>query len=177
MASTAAAQTDERDLPWWLVLIEGIALIIMGIFLLSKPGMTTLIVVQFLGIYWFVVGIFRIISIFIDSSLWGWKLFAGVLGILAGIVVVRHPLWSSAIVGLTLIIVLGIQGIIVGLIGVFQAFKGAGWTAGILGAVSAILGVVLLLNAWVFTFSLPWVLGILALIGGIAAIVAAFRLK
>jgi uncharacterized membrane protein HdeD (DUF308 family) len=177
MASTAVAQTDERDLPWWLVLIEGIALIIMGIFLLSKPGMTTLIVVQFLGIYWFVVGIFRIISIFIDSSLWGWKLFAGVLGILAGIVVVRHPLWSSAIVGLTLIIVLGIQGIIVGLIGVFQAFKGAGWTAGILGAVSAILGVVLLLNAWVFTFSLPWVLGILALIGGIAAIVAAFRLK
>ena len=148
MASTAVAQADERDLPWWLVLIEGIALIILGIFLLAKPGMTSLIVIQFLGIYWFVVGIFKIITIFVDSSLWGWKLFAGILGILAGIVVVRHPLWSTAVVGLTLIIMLGIQGIIVGVIGVFQAFKGAGWATGILGAVSAILGLVLLLNAW-----------------------------
>jgi uncharacterized membrane protein HdeD (DUF308 family) len=171
------ASAEERDLPWWLVLIEGIALIILGLLLLSKPGMTSVIVVQVLGIYWLIVGIFRIIGIFIDRTAWGWKLFAGILGIIAGIIVIQHPLWSTAIVGGTLIILLGIFGIIIGAVSVYQAFKGAGWSTGILGAVSIILGIVLLANRWLFTFSLPWTLGILSIIGGIAAIVAAFRLK
>jgi len=36
------------DVPWWLVLLEGIALVILGILLFASPGMTTLILVQFL---------------------------------------------------------------------------------------------------------------------------------
>lgn len=172
-----SAAVQERELPWWLVLIEGIALLILGIFLLAKPGMTSVIVVQFLGIYWFIAGIFKIIGIFVDSELWGWKLFAGIIGILAGIAVIQHPLWSATIVGNTLIIFLGIGGIIMGGVSLYQAFKGAGLVTGILGVVSVILGIALLLNVWVFTFSLPWVLGILALAGGVATIVASFRLK
>lgn len=172
-----SAAVQERELPWWLVLIEGIALLILGIFLLAKPGMTSVIVVQFLGIYWFIAGIFKIISIFVDSELWGWKLFAGIVGIIAGIAVIQHPLWSTAIVGNTLIVLLGIGGIIMGGVSVYQGFKGAGLVTGILGVVSLILGIALLLNAWAFTFSLPWVLGILALAGGVATIVASFRLK
>jgi uncharacterized membrane protein HdeD (DUF308 family) len=172
-----SAAVQDRELPWWLVLIEGIALLILGIFLLAKPGMTSVIVVQFLGIYWFIAGIFKIISIFVDSELWGWKLFAGIIGILAGIAVIQHPLWSATIVGNTLIILLGIGGIIMGGVSLYQAFKGAGLVTGILGVVSVILGIALLLNVWAFTFSLPWVLGILALAGGVATIVASFRLK
>jgi len=174
MTSTAV---QERELPWWMVFIEGIALVILGILLLAKPGMTSLIVVQFMGIYWFIAGIFKIISIFVDSELWGWKLFAGIVGIAAGIAVIQHPLWSTAVVGNTLIIFLGIGGIIMGGVSIYQGYKGAGVVTGILGVVSLILGIVLLLHAWVFTLSLPWVLGILALAGGIATIVASFRLK
>jgi uncharacterized membrane protein HdeD (DUF308 family) len=81
------------------------------------------------------------------------------------------------VVGNALIIVLGIEGIIIGLVSIVQAFKGAGWGAGILGAISILIGIILLANIWLFTFSLPWVLGILAIIGGIVAIIAAFKLK
>ena len=112
---TAAAQVssdDSQGIPWWLVLLEGISLIILGILLLLKPGMTTIVFIQFLGIYWLVGGLFRIISIFLDSSMWGWKLLGGILGILAGIIVLRHPVWSPFVVGVTLIIIMGIQGII-----------------------------------------------------------------
>ena len=172
-----SAAVQERELPWWLVLIEGISLVILGLFLLSKPGMTSVIVVQFLGIYWFISGIFKIISIFVDSELWGWKLFAGIVGIIAGIVVIQHPLWSTAVVGNTLIVLLGIGGIIMGGVSIYQGYKGAGLTTGILGVISLIMGIVLLLNAWAFTISLPWVLGIFALVGGVATIVAAFRLR
>jgi uncharacterized membrane protein HdeD (DUF308 family) len=175
--SAVSVSQSEPQIPWWLVLLEGIALIIIGLMLLAKPGMTTVIAVQIIGIYWLVGGVFKIISIFLDSSMWGWKLFAGIVGILAGIVILQHPIWSPLVVGGTLVVILGIEGLIYGGISVFQAFKGAGWGVGILGVISILFGILLLANVWVFTFSLPWAIGILSIVGGIVAIVMAFRLK
>jgi len=177
MASAEVSQQEAPLTPWWLILIEGIALIIVGLLLLSQPGMTSIVIVQVLGIYWLIMGIIRIVSIFVDSAQWGWKLFAGILGIIAGIVVIRHPIWSTVLVGNTIIIVLGLTGIVIGVISLFQAFKGAGWGTGILGVISVILGIVLLANVWVLSFSLPVTLGILAIIGGIVAIFGAFRTR
>lgn len=177
MTAAEVARSEDQGVPWWLVLLEGIALTILGILLLLKPGMSTLIFIQFIGIYWLIGGIFKIISIFLDSSMWGWKLFAGILGIIAGVVVLQHPIWSPFIIGATLVIILGIQGLIYGGIGVYQAFKGAGWGSAILGAISILFGIYLLANIGASTLVLPWVVGILAIVGGIAAIVMAFRLK
>ena len=177
MVATFKERAESGDIPWWLVLIEGIALLILGLLLLAKPAMTSVILVQVIGIYWFIAGIFRIIGIFIDSTAWGWKLFAGILGIIAGIIVVRHPLWAPVVAGSALIIILGIEGIIIGAVGIYQAIKGAGWAAGILGAVTLLIGILLLANVWLFTFSLPWAIGILSIIGGILAIILAFRVK
>ena len=101
----------------------------------------------------------------------------GIFGILAGIIVLQHPLWSPLLLGSALIVVLGIQGMIVGVVGLVQAFKGAGWGSAILGLVSILFGLIFLANVLAFTISLPWVIGILALIGGGLAIVAAFRMK
>src|SRR5215203_5919243 len=82
---TAFAQrTEERGLAWWLVLLEGIAAAIIGLFLLTAPGATLFVLIQVLGIFWLVGGIFRIIGIFIDTSLWGWKLIGGAFGIVGG---------------------------------------------------------------------------------------------
>jgi uncharacterized membrane protein HdeD (DUF308 family)/predicted flap endonuclease-1-like 5' DNA nuclease len=177
MASAELTTQDTRTTPWWLILIEGIALIIVGLLLLSQPGMTSVVIVQVLGIYWLIMGIIRIVSIFIDSHQWGWKLFAGVLGIIAGIIVIRHPLWSTVLVANTVIIVLGLTGIVIGAISLYQAFKGAGWGTGILGVISILLGLALLANAWLLSFSLPLTMGILAIVGGIAAIFGAFRVR
>jgi len=168
---------EESGIPWWLVLIEGVALLILGVLLLMNPVETSVIAVQVLGIYWLIAGIFKIISIFMDSSMWGLKLLAGILGIVAGIIVLNHPVISPLLVGSALVIILGIQGIIMGVVGILQAFRGAGWGAGILGAVSLIFGIILLINLWAFTISLPWAIGILAIVGGIAAIIMAFRVK
>jgi uncharacterized membrane protein HdeD (DUF308 family) len=176
-AATTASRSDSPSVPWWLVLIQGIALIVLGLLLLSNTGMTTLILVQLIGIYWLLVGIFKIVSIFFDHTLWGWKLFVGILGMIAGVIVFRHPLWSSAVLGATLVALMGFAGIIIGAVSIYQAFKGAGWGTGILGVVSVILGILLLANIWLFTFSLPWTIGILSIVGGIVALVGAFRQK
>jgi uncharacterized membrane protein HdeD (DUF308 family) len=142
--ATVAASSRESIIPWWAVLIQGIAAIILGILLIVSPRMTTLVLVQFLGIYWLVSGIFDIVAIFVNSTLWGWKLLSGILGILAGIIIIQHPLWSAILIPTTLVIILGIQGIIIGAISLVRAFRGGGWGIGILGIVSIFFGLVLL---------------------------------
>jgi uncharacterized membrane protein HdeD (DUF308 family) len=174
---TTATKDEVAGIPWWLVLIEGIALIIIGVLLLSYPGRTLLIIIQILGIYWIISGIFQLISMFMDHKAWGWKLFAGLLGIVAGIVVLGSPMWSSVIVLATMVIIMGIQGLVYGGIGLYQAFKGGGWGQGILAAISIFFGFILLANVMISAAVLPWVLAIFAIVGGIFAIIAAFKLR
>jgi uncharacterized membrane protein HdeD (DUF308 family) len=172
-----ADRTEETGFPWWLVLLEGIAAAIVGLFLLTAPGATLFVLIQVLGIYWLVGGIFRIISIFIDNSLWGWKLVGGVFGILAGIVVLQHPLWSSVLVPAVYLVVLGIQGLVLGGVSLVMAFRGEGWGVGILGALSLVFGLVMLFNVWIGVAVLPFVLGAFGIVGGVFAVVMAFRMR
>ncbi len=172
-----AAKIEESGIPWWLVLLEGIFAIIIGALLLTNTGMTTVVLVQILGIYWLISGIFSLVSIFLDKTMWGWKLFIGILGIIAGFIVLDHPLWSPLVVGSVLIIILGIQGLVIGIVRIIQAFKGAGWGAGILGVISMLFGIFLLANIFIATLALPTVIGIFAIIGGIVAVIMAFRLR
>lgn len=173
--ASGAFSASKRAVPWWLVLIEGIALIIVGGLFLVNPAQTAVLVTTLLGIYWLIQGIMSLVSMFMDHSAWGWKLISGILGIIAGIIILNHPLWAPAVVGATLIIILGIQGILIGIMQLIMAFQGGGWGLAILGVISIIIGAILLFNVWVATVSLPFVIGIFAVIGGILAIIQAFR--
>jgi uncharacterized membrane protein HdeD (DUF308 family)/predicted flap endonuclease-1-like 5' DNA nuclease len=167
----------ESRMPWWFLLIEGTVAIIVGILLLMNPYKMSVLLVQVLAIYWLIKGIVSIISIFIDHSAWGWKLFIGIVGIIAGYVLIEYPIGGTAVAAQAFIIVLGIQGIIIGIVELVQAFQGGGWGVGILGALTTLIGIWLLANVWASARILPWVLGILAIIGGIVAIVYAVRYK
>lgn len=175
--TTTTASAAPSPIPWWLVLIQGIAALIVGFFLLISPGMTAVVLVSFLGLYWFISGIFGIVSIFIDKTAWGWKLFSGILGIIAGIVILQHPLWSTVLVPTTLVWLLGFLGIIIGVTNLIQAFQGGGWGIGILGVLSILIGFFLVFNPLAGALALPLVLGVFGIVGGIAAIVMAFRLR
>ena len=163
--------------PWWLVLLQGIFAIILGLLLLSAPGMTTLVLIQFLGIYFLIAGVFNLVGIFLDHEMWGWKLFIGILGILAGLLVIQHPLWSGVLIPTTLVFILGLLGLFLGIAGLISAFQGRGWGAGILGGLSLLIGLALLGSPLLGAVALPIVIGLLALVGGISAIVQAFRMK
>lgn len=176
MTATAFAP-QKRAMPWWVTLIQGVALLIIGLLLLTNPGATSVFIVQVIALYWLITGIIQLISIFIDHTAWGWKLFAGIIGIWAGLYLLQHPIGGALAFGFAVIVVVGIQGIILGIVGLIEAFRGAGWGAGILGVISIILGVILLANTAIGVATLPWVLGIFAIVGGIAAMIAAFRFR
>jgi uncharacterized membrane protein HdeD (DUF308 family) len=172
-----AATLETRQAPWWLLLLGGILTVIVGILLLTNPAKTTVVLVWALGLYWVIQGIFTLIGMFMDHSAWGWKLFIGLLSILAGLIVLRNPLVAGVTIPTLLILLLGIQGLIVGIVMLVMAFKGGGWGMGILGVLSIIFGIILIANftAPGATLAFIWAAGILAVAGGAIQIVQSFR--
>ena len=175
--ASAAFGKQERSMPWWIPLIEGIALVIVGILLFTNTRATVVVLSQVLAIYWLISGIMQLVSLFVDRSAWGLKLIAGIIGIWAGTTILQHPLQGTLALGFAIVIILGIQALIMGVVNIIQAFRGAGWGIGLLGIINVIFGLILLGNAAISTALLPWVLGGFAVVGGIAAIVMAFRMK
>jgi uncharacterized membrane protein HdeD (DUF308 family) len=176
-ASSTEAMADAPTFPWWLVLLEGIFAGIFGLLLVTAPAATLLFLVQVFGFYLFIGGIFRLVSIFTDSSSWGWKLVGGLLGIVAGIVVLQHPLLSTVIVPTYVIYIIAFLAIAEGVFEVIAAFQGSGWSLGILGILRILFGIILALNPLLGVIALPFVLGALMLVGGIFAIVVSLRMR
>ena len=165
-----------KQTPWWLLLIGGIASIILGIMLLTSPVKTTNALVLVLAIWWIIQGIFTIIGMFMDHSAWLWKLIIGLLGIVVGVMILRNPIASTFALPAALILLLGIQGLIGGVLALIMGFKGGGLGTIILGILGIILGIVLILN-WTspaMILSLVWVAGIFLVVGGVIQIVKAF---
>ncbi len=170
------AQFDSNS-NWWIVLIYGILSVIVGFLFLFYPLTSLMAFVFVLGIYWLVTGIITLIHMFQDRTAWGWKLFSGVLGIIAGLLVISRPLWATIVVPTVYVIIIAIWGIFMGIIMLIAAFKGAGWGAGIMGALAIFLGIVLLANPLIAATALPFVFGAFALAGGIINLIAAFKMK
>lgn len=177
MATSSNAMSFETHrAPWWLGVIGGAINIILGILLLTTPVKTVLVMVLVLGYYWVFSGIFTLVHMFVDRQAWGWKLFSGVVSLLAGIFILRYPLIGAVAIPAMVILFLGIQGIIVGAISLLMSFKGGGWAAAIMGLLSLIFGLVLVANFANLTtiVSLIWIVAIFSLVGGVFEVVQAF---
>jgi len=174
--TTAAWELETQNHPWWLDLMAGIFNLIVGILLLTNPGKTAVALTWVLGFYWFAQGIVVLVGMFLDPSGWGWKLFSGMLGTIAGIIVMRQPIASAVAIPSIFILLLGIQGLIVGGIALITTFHGGGWATGILAVLSILFGIVLILNyanfGTVLTF--VWIAAFLSTVGGIIQIILAF---
>lgn len=174
-SAPASAFGPSKRVPWWVILLQGVSALILGVLLLLEPKATAVVLIQFLGIWWLVGGIFDIIGMFLDHSAWGWKLISGIIGIIAGIAILNHPLWATVLVPTTLVWLLGIGGVVIGILNLIRAFQGGGWGTGILGILSILFGVYLMTNPLAGALALPIVLGVFGVVGGIAAIVMSFR--
>jgi uncharacterized membrane protein HdeD (DUF308 family) len=162
-------------------LIAGILAVIVGAVLLWAPAKTKvdayLVLVAVLGLYWLIEGILDLVSLFVDHSAWGWKLFTGIISIMAGGYILMYPIAAGVALPRIFVLVLGIWGLMQGIVLLIMAFRGAGWAAGLLGALGVILGITLILNYSVTGMGLAmiWTAAVTGVILGIALIVQAFR--
>jgi uncharacterized membrane protein HdeD (DUF308 family) len=177
MSADNAVWADVKLPPWWLILIEGILLIILGIFFFTSPYQTLVTAVWVLGIWWIIRGIFELVSLIWDRSMWGWKIFAGILGVVAGWILFQQPIGGSLVLSSTMVLLLGFIGLFMGISALIQGFKGAGWGQILLGIFIIIMSIILLMNFRGAAAWMPWAMGLLCLFYGIIAIVNSFRVR
>jgi uncharacterized membrane protein HdeD (DUF308 family) len=178
MTAVSAAPPAQQQSIWWLFLLQGIAAIILGLMLITAPGATLVVMVTFLGFYWLIEGVLAIVHIFVDRTIpWIWSLLIGIVGIAAGILVVRHPLLAALTVPTVLVIILGVQGLIMGALEIVGGFTGGGVGSFILGVINLLIGLLLLSSPAIAALAVPLVFGILLLIEGAGLIIWAFRVR
>ena len=175
--STTAVPSQQSNI-WWVFLLQGFMAIILGLMFLTAPGATLVVLVTFLGFYWLITGVLALVRVFVDRSVpWIWSLLVGIVGILAGIFVLHHPLLAALTVPTALVIILGVQGLIMGVLDIIGGFKGGGFGSFILGAINILVGMLLLGSPIAAALAVPLVFGVLLVVQGVALIVWGFRVR
>ena len=165
---TAETETQKSNITpttWWVILLEGIAAVILGVLLLVSTEKTMTLLTQLLGIYFLFHGILDIVLIFKDKYMWGAKLVSGIIGILAGLIIIRHPLWAPLLV----------TGII-GLRMLLQGFREKSWGYGVIGIFLLVMGILLILNPVVGAVATVNIIAVFGIIGGLTAIILSFTI-
>ena len=168
---------------WWLPLIRGILLFLLGGYALFRPGMTIGALAQVVGIFVIVDGILSIVAgIMGDVPSRGWVIVRGVLEILVGAFVFANPLIVAGVTATFLVYVLAFSAILSGVLEIVAAIQdrkqieGEGWLI-LGGAITVLFGVVLLIAPLSFGLFMVRVLGAFAIFSGVSLIVFAFRLR
>jgi uncharacterized membrane protein HdeD (DUF308 family) len=164
---------------WWLLVVSGVIAIIIGGALLLWPGKTLTVVGFLIGIWMLLFGIMRfLIALFGGDTDGRWVLMiVGVVGIVLGIVVMRNPSETVAII----VLIAAIFWIISGLVDIFRGIgdndiDNRGWViAG--GALAIAAGAVVLLWPAASVLVLAIIAGVFFIVDGVMQIVAGFQVK
>jgi len=170
---------------WWIVLLRGIMLILFGILFQLNPGIALITVMAVIGAFWFVDGIFMVIISMIGHryiNVWGWGIFSGISGILAGLAVMLHPVAGAVFSQFFLVYFMGITAIFKG---VSETYFGLilrkeiknEWAYILAGVISIVLGVFILMNTVADIMALIWMAIILSIVGGILLIIRSYQLN
>ena len=178
MTATAA---QPKGRPWWLTLIMGIAAVVVGGILifgsLTAQARMYLLLVQLVGIWWLADGITTLIYMFIDRRAWGWKLFSGIVGLIAGGWILIYPVYAAIALPRIFLLIIGIWGMVYGVQMIFANLRTRDWGAVVLGVITLVLGLILIANydevGW--GLSLIAIAAWFAFLGGFVVIYRAFR--
>jgi uncharacterized membrane protein HdeD (DUF308 family) len=169
--------TLEKKFANAVFLLGGIISIVFGLLLLFRTEGTIEVIMLLVGLWWLIEGLFKILAIFIDRSQWGWNLFSGILGVIAGLLVLNFPLVGGAVYFSVMVIILGVIGLLFGVVGLVAAFQGGGWKSALFGVVSAIIGLLLMFNALLGAKILIWIFAVLLILQGAIALIAGLMYK
>src|SRR6476469_5148550 len=167
---------------WWVILVRGIILVLLGIAMFAWPKATLLVFVVLFAAYLFVDGIMAIFQGFSqrrDGEPSGWSFAQGVLAILFGIAVLAWP----DTIGKVIIYLIAIWAILAGVTGIAAGFRmkaspGSGWGWFLAwGILALIFGIALIANPAAGILSILWLVALWAIMAGIVFIIASFFVR
>jgi uncharacterized membrane protein HdeD (DUF308 family) len=158
---------------WWIGILYAIFSILFGIVAIFWPGLTLYTLVLLFSAFIIVMGIIGIVHGLVSikrRDTWWMTLVIGMIGLGAGIYLVRHPRLTFA----TFILVVGIALIARGVLSLIEAFidhptsyKVIEYIAG-LAAIA--VGIIIMLQPVAGGVAFVWVLGLYALVIGTIAL-------
>jgi len=167
---------------WWVILVRGIILILLGMAMLIWPRQSVLVFAIIFVAYLLVDGvmpIFQGLSVRKQGQSGTGDFVAGALAIVAGIVILAWPKESGTVIAILVAVwalLAGISGIAGGLALRQQPGSGWGWFVA-WGVLSFLFGVIVLFNPAALLVSLLWLIAIWAIMAGIIFAVASFFVR
>ncbi len=150
---------------WWVLLLVAVCTLAVGVLLLVAPHRTLSTLAVILGIYLLVVGVLWICVGIVVKEVRGAGVWRGVIALIAGAIVIRHPSDSITVLALAFGIFLMVAGVFE-LVAAVEYRERRGWRI-LEGLVDLAVGI--LIVSWpqfgIYTFAI--VLGIALIVRGI----------
>ncbi len=169
---------------WWVVLLEGILMILFGLIVLIWPVMTALVFVQIAGIF---ILISSIINLFhlndmqklgAPAFVGGMNLVNSIIGILLGILVIWQPFQALEL----FFIIIGIWMLMAGIMSVYNVSQRNKMMQGkktstSYGWMMIILGILFVLFPWINLVAATIIIGVVSMFIGFYVMIASFHIR
>jgi uncharacterized membrane protein HdeD (DUF308 family) len=152
---------------WWLLLVVGIASAVAGVILVTKPSNSLATLAVIFGIFLLVDGIVELIASFGHPA--EGRVIAvivGLLGLVVGIILIRHPTHAVTAIGL----LIGIWLIAAGVLRLLRAVAVPGRLQAVIAVVEIVVGIVIVSNPHIGYATLAVLTGIWLILNGFGMI-------
>jgi uncharacterized membrane protein HdeD (DUF308 family) len=160
---------------WWLVLVLGLLSFVAGVILLIRPSNSLATLAVIVGIFLLIDGVIELVSSFGRDENRALAAIVGVLGIVIGIALIRHPFHGVTAIGL----LIGIWLVAVGVIRLVRAV--AVGVHPLMRALIAVLeiavGIVIVSDPHIGYTALAVIAGIWLILNGIGTMALAAALR
>jgi uncharacterized membrane protein HdeD (DUF308 family) len=164
---------------WWLLLVSGIVSVIVGGLLIFWPGATITVVTAIVGFLMIVTGLVRFfVAVFDSHAEDRWLMvFAGIIGIVLGVVVMKNPEGTIKVIAL----IVAVFWLIAGLVDFFRGLTNSSLPDRtiriVFGLTSALFGIVILVWPAITIGVFAILAGIYSVFFGVLEIIASFQIK
>jgi len=166
---------------WGWTIARGVAAILFGLFALTRPGITWVVLMSFFAAYALIDGIGEIVSALSKERPrdrpWGMLFLRGLLGIAVAVLWWAWPVSTS----LGFLYVIGTYAILGGLLEIGSAFRlrriiEHEWRLAFAGLLSVAFGVIVWLRPGIAALALVWWIGAYALVFGVVLVALGLRM-
>ncbi|GLV55143.1 hypothetical protein KDH_19900 [Dictyobacter sp. S3.2.2.5] len=173
---------------WWIVMIQGIIAIILGLLVLLAPFKLATLLVRLLGAYLFISGILLFFNMIRTRSYPKFKIVAAIIGIVAGLLLMIFRIWSLSVLPPTIFLMGSILGIIYGVSEIIHGSSNRQWDDIGIGVLSTIIGIALLflmvpvggflaVSLTTVAIAVPFIVCVSAIVIGVLLIRRSLRLR
>jgi uncharacterized membrane protein HdeD (DUF308 family) len=166
----------DRRTNMWLLALRGVVAIVFGLLAVLMPGITVVALAILFGAFALVNGVITMVQAFRrhqDAARRVAQVVAGLIGVAVGVLALVWP----GITALALVVVVGAWAIVTGILEIWAATRVPGqWMPLVVGAVSIVVGALILLRPGVGAVALALTIGVYAIAAGVLMLAESWHL-